>query len=487
MMKTLIYTLLFAASSLSAQAQFTVAPFGASGAGAPPVGESRTSKCGAQGCLEIKVRPYCFGTNLRAYAVDKQLRPDQPIEMHIELTDADDASKKDNFKVVFPAMLTYPSDGVRTDCVMNSGSGSVRNVSCMVPGLSQPVDYKVTNWKLNKNPSCYAGGGSHGQEYCDYAAVQTDAELQSSVSADPTIKCLYKFNGSYQVINDSVSCVLPSQAPTYSAQVKVYNSADQDITSSVNLNAFTNSINFVFSQALQSRSQVQKVKHGQPITVKPPLHKISYKQGGRDITAVVETEKFDESNANNSFTSIVKFPGQEGFCGGFYSPLMLFFDEQVPQFNGVSTFPLYGMKDGARVNWPEKDAPGYFLVNLGKDAKEVTSYTQLFGKTDKFENGFEALKVYDSNKDDVIDAKDPIFKSLVLWRDSNSNGNSENGEIVSLKSKGVVSIDLKYSTRDVTKFDSRARAKEKSKFSFKGANGKVVKSNIYDVWLAPID
>lgn len=489
-MKTTVTMLIFALSSISAYAQFTVAPFGSSGAGAPPVGESRKSQCGAQGCLEIKVQPYCFGTNLRAYAQEKQLRPDQPISMHIELKDADDPNKKDTFRVEFPAMLTYPSTGVRTACVISNpnGSGSVRNIRCSIPGQAGLVDYRISNWKLNKNPSCYAGGGSHGQEYCDYAAVQTDASIQAPVAgADSSIKCLYKFDGSYHVLNDSASCVLPSQSPTYSSQVKVYDANNQDITSSVNMNAFTNSVNFVFSQPLNSRSQVQKVKHGEPVTVKAPIHKITYTQGGRDITAVVESAKFDEANANNSFTTFVKFPGQEGFCGGFYSPLMMFFDDKVPEFSGVSTFPLYGVKDGARVNWPEKDAPGYFLVKLDKKGDEIRSHQQLFGKTDKYENGFEALKEHDSNKDGVIDSKDPIFKSLALWRDSNSNGNSENGEVVSLASKGVVSIDLKYTTRDATNFDNRARAREKSKFSFKDAKGKITKSNIFDVWFSPID
>lgn len=489
-MKRTILATLMTLTGLSAHAQFTVAPFGASGAGAPPVGESRRSQCGAQGCLEIKVQPYCFGTNLRAYAQDKQLRPDQPVSMNIELKDADDPSKKDNFRIEFPAMLTYPSTSVRTSCVISNpdATGSVRNIKCLIPGQPSLVNYQITNWKLNKNPSCYAGGGSHGQEYCDFAAVQTDAVIQSPMpGVDSNIKCLYKFNNAYKVIKDSVSCVLPSNSPVYTSQVKVYNSSNQDITSSLNLNAFTNSINFVFSQPLNSRSQVQVIKHGKPVTAKAPLHSITYTQGGRDITAVVEGAKFDETNANNSFTTFVKFPGQEGFCGGFYSPLMLFFDDKVPEFSGISTFPLYGVKDGARVNWPEKDAPGYFLVKLDKKNDEIRSYQQLFGKTDKHENGFEALKEFDANKDGVIDSKDPVFKSLALWSDSNSNGTSENGEIVSLSSKGVVSINLKYTTRDMTNFDNRARAREKSKFSFKDAQGKITQSNIFDVWFSPID
>ncbi len=487
------FTLLLTLSlvSMTAFAQLTVAPFGSAGAGAPPVGEDRKSQCGAQGCLEIKVQPYCFGTNLRAYDQSSQLRPNEPVSMHIEISDADDVNKKDSFRVEFPAMLTFPKYSYKANCIIQNpnATGSLRDIKCEIPGQANLVNYRITNWKQQKNPSCYANGGSHGQAYCDYAAIQTDAVLQGGASSvvDSNIKCLYKFNSGYQLINDSVSCVLPSLAPNYTSQVKVYNSANQEITTSVGMKAFTNSIKFKFTQPMQSRGQVQVVKHGQPVTVKAPNHKVKYTQGGRDITAVVESAKFDEANANNSFTTYVKFPGQEGFCGGFYSPLMLFFDDQVPEFSGISTFPLYGVKDGARVNWPEKNAPGYFLVKLDKGQKDVTSYQQLFGKTDKFENGFEALKVYDSNKDGVIDSKDAVFKSLALWNDTNSNGHAEDGEIVSLASKGVVSISVKYGSRDATNFADRARAREKGKFSFKGANGKLISSNVFDVWFSPID
>src|SRR5690606_2252721 len=33
-------------------------------------------------------------------------------------------------------------------------------------------------------------------------------------------------------------------------------------------------------------------------------------------------------------------PGAAGFCGGYYSPLMVFFDDRRPVFSGKSRFPL---------------------------------------------------------------------------------------------------------------------------------------------------
>lgn len=486
--KTTYLAIVIALSSLPAFAQFTVAPHGSAGASAPPVGESRRSQCGAQGCLEVKIQPYCFGTNLRAYEQSKQLNPNEAVSVSMEFADASDGSKKDNFRLEFPAKLTFPSSAdLRTPCsVMNPGaSGPVRKIQCMIPEKGM-VDYQITNWKLNQNPSCFAEYLSG--EFCKYGTVQTDAQLVGNVAeVDQSLKCLYNFDKKKMVIENSVTCVLPSSSPNYSDLVKVYDSSNNEISSSLNVNAFTNSVSLVFTNKLASRSKPQVFKHGKPVTVKAPNHKISFSQGGREITAVIESAQFDEVNANNSFTAYVKFPGQEGFCGGFYSPLMLFFDNNLPKFSGISTFPLYGMKEGARVNWPEKGASGYFLVKLDKEQKEITSHEQLFGKTEKFENGFEALKEFDSNKDGIIDSKDPIFKSLALWRDADGNGLTEKGELVSLESKGIASISLKYNKRQPTHFDERAVAREKATFVFKDKKGKLTEGQIFDVWFSPID
>jgi hypothetical protein len=187
-----------------------------------------------------------------------------------------------------------------------------------------------------------------------------------------------------------------------------------------------------------------------------------------------------------SYSIIAKFPGAQGFCGGFYSPLMLFFEKEYPQFTGVSLFPLYGVKEGGRVNWPEAGSKGYFLASLSGEEKEITKASQLFGQDGVHENGFESLKRHDSDKNGIINKKDSIWKSLRLWKDENSNGISEQDELHSLRSKGVVSISLNYHSRDQLKIDQRARGREKSKFSYL-KNGKLLEAEVIDIWLAPID
>jgi hypothetical protein len=175
------------------------------------------------------------------------------------------------------------------------------------------------------------------------------------------------------------------------------------------------------------------------------------------------------------------FPGQNGFCGGYYSPLMLFFDNQRPQFTGRSHFRLDPRV--SVIHWPEPNHPGYFLVYDKNGDDFINDGDELFGSTEKFDNGFDLLASYDSNHDGVIDRRDPIFSRLRLWKDSTGQGSSMMGDIYPLSALGVTQIDLRYHQGDVTIIGKRAELREHSRFSFvKG--GRARTGQIIDVWLA---
>ncbi len=156
------------------------------------------------------------------------------------------------------------------------------------------------------------------------------------------------------------------------------------------------------------------------------------------------------------------FPGSGGFCGSYYSPIMLFFDNQVPQFLGDTEFKL--SKETNRLYWPEKNAPGYFLaLDRNKNGK-IDDGTELFGDQ-KSATGFEYLKFLDENKDQILDQKDPQYSQLLLWRDINSDGVSQKSELFSLKALKVIRVDLETQNK-AQSFGDRAEFRQVSHFVF---------------------
>jgi len=61
---------------------------------------------------------------------------------------------------------------------------------------------------------------------------------------------------------------------------------------------------------------------------------------------------------------------------------------------------------------------------------------------DPLPSGFDELRTYDDNSDGVIDNQDNVFADLLVWRDLNGDGISQAGELQSLASLGIASINL---------------------------------------------
>lgn len=175
------------------------------------------------------------------------------------------------------------------------------------------------------------------------------------------------------------------------------------------------------------------------------------------------------------------FPGDLTICGGFFSPLMLFFDADRPKFTVRTDFKVHPTTTATY--WPEPSSKGYFLVlDLNKNGR-IDDWTELFGEEPDRDNGFKKLADYDSNGDGVIDAKDPVFKKLKLWRDRTGKGHSRKSDIFSLAQLGVKAISLNYDTKSQVAISNRAQLREKSTFLFE-KNGLRKKGEIVDVWLS---
>lgn len=111
----------------------------------------------------------------------------------------------------------------------------------------------------------------------------------------------------------------------------------------------------------------------------------------------------------------------------------LFFDYQA---NG-----LY-----ENTGWIGKDDA--FLVRDSNHDGLITNGRNIFGNNMldfngcEAANGFEALKNIDSNHDDILDAKDAFWRELKTWRDYNTNGRVDFGELQPLEVYGIKKIYL---------------------------------------------
>ena len=74
--------------------------------------------------------------------------------------------------------------------------------------------------------------------------------------------------------------------------------------------------------------------------------------------------------------------------------------------------------------------------------------SELFGTATKLANGqnaangYEALAQLDANGDGVIDSKDAAYSQLKVWVDANGDGVSQSGELKSLASLDIASINV---------------------------------------------
>lgn len=80
-------------------------------------------------------------------------------------------------------------------------------------------------------------------------------------------------------------------------------------------------------------------------------------------------------------------------------------------------------------------------ILFGEYSAKRGSLTQ---KGRAFANGFDALAQYDDDHNGRIDAADPIFKRLRIWRDKNQNGVIDVGELSDLNDAKIIAIEVSY-------------------------------------------
>ncbi|MDZ4131068.1 MAG: hypothetical protein U1E02_43890, partial [Hydrogenophaga sp.] len=104
--------------------------------------------------------------------------------------------------------------------------------------------------------------------------------------------------------------------------------------------------------------------------------------------------------------------------------------------DGVLTKTGWAGKDDALLVW-DRNANG----SIDTGAELFGDFTMLPNGT-LAPNGFAALAALDSNGDGILDASDPVFAELKLWRDTSQDGQTGGGQLISLADAGIVSLNL---------------------------------------------
>jgi hypothetical protein len=460
--------------SFSALAQtIGVMPQNVSGIGSIQVGNAIAGKCDglSPNFVKLSIQPSCYGQNLRSGG--ETLNPDHgDVELDLSINNG---GSNFNTKITFPNKVTWPENYGQT-CKW-SGSKPFSTADCDQQGKIINYSCKAVQapWFLDDYLSCERNGDplAHG-------------ELNKKV----TCGFLYTWKGtnyaavnSYTKIGSVANCALRDSSENWGNKMT--------ITSSTPANKVTkyakrgkivvafDGLNIKKQSVVKDNTTGKFITSGSRSQVLAKFYQFAPDGTRKNLSQRVEAS-FDEFE--ECLEVKAAFLGANQFCGSFYSPIMLFFDDQLPQFAGTSTFPLVeGVK---MIYWPESKAPGYFLALDEYDTQKITSNKQLFGENKTYKNGFDALKRIDSNNDGVIDSKDKLYSKLVLWKDINGDGVSDKGELFTLESQGVVSLSLKYNDKERKSFGKRAEAREASEFSFM-KNGKEEKGKILDIWLAP--
>jgi hypothetical protein len=176
---------------------------------------------------------------------------------------------------------------------------------------------------------------------------------------------------------------------------------------------------------------------------------------------------------------------QEAECN---TPLVLRFDATPVEMIAAEATPAatfdITMREGSCIStdWPTAATP-WLVLDLDHSGT-IDGGHELFGSGTALANGgraqhgFAALDELDHDRDGFVDAADPRFAELMLWRDWDADRRSSPGELEPLAQAGIERLDLGY--RIAAECDDRGNCGvQRAGFEHAGGVGEIV-----DLYLA---
>ena len=186
------------------------------------------------------------------------------------------------------------------------------------------------------------------------------------------------------------------------------------------------------------------------------------------------------------FINIDGSPIREGFttAANTRSPLILDLDGDGVETIGTNSNVYFDHDDNGfaeNSGWVGKD-DGLLVRDLNNNG-QIDDGTELFGNNsvlssgEKAANGFEALKDLDSNNDGIFNSSDTAWNQVKVWKDANSNGLVDEGELLTLEQANVSGINLDYENSTTTDENGNQHNQTGTFIKTDGSTG-----SVHDVW-----
>ena len=164
-----------------------------------------------------------------------------------------------------------------------------------------------------------------------------------------------------------------------------------------------------------------------------------------------------ERNSGSSSTpSYDSFESDWSAATGGFFPIVIDLDGDGVEIRPLSSSATFFDTDSdsyqERTAWAGAD-DGILVIDLDGDGQVTQAKEIAFAEwTEEQDSDLQALaKVFDSNQDGVFDSQDERFAEFRIWKDANSNGVVDAGEMMTLQEAGIESMSLK--TKDGTAVD----------------------------------